>query len=144
MNGFLELAKRQLGGRCAKTRDRARPRRRRQNSARTRGEPDRQLQYWQQWRGERLQSLLSGPHGQAAWQLMQFLDKMTIHDAPALIKLVKPGKWQRADPDTRFEVLALIDEHIIKLREAHGLAPMDDGLTDEDLTALQQIREMLQ
>ena len=75
---------------------------------------------------------------------MQFLDKMTIHDAPALIKLVKPGKWKRADPDTRFEVLALIDERIIKLREAHGLAPMDDGLTDEDLTALQQIREMLQ
>jgi hypothetical protein len=69
---------------------------------------------------------------------------MKIHDAPALIALVKLGQWQHTDPNTRLDVLSLIDEHIIKLREAHSLAPIDDGLTDDDLTAFQQIREMLQ
>jgi hypothetical protein len=69
---------------------------------------------------------------------------MTIRDAPALIALVNLGQWQRTDPNTRLEVLSLIDEHIIKLREAHGLAPIVDWLTDEDLTAFPQIREMLQ
>jgi hypothetical protein len=66
-----------------------------------------------------------------------------LPDAPALIALFKLGQCQRTDPNTQLKVLSLIDEHIIKLREAHGLAPIDDGLTDEDLTAFQQLREML-
>jgi hypothetical protein len=41
------------------------------------------------------------------------------------------------------EFLALIDAHIIKLRQALGWAPFDDGLNDEAPTAFQQIREML-
>jgi hypothetical protein len=41
------------------------------------------------------------------------------------------------------EILALIDAHIIKLRQALGWAPFDDGLNDEAPTAFQQIREML-
>jgi hypothetical protein len=89
-------------------------------------------------------TLLVGPHGRSLGQLIRFLETMTVRDAPALIALVKLGKWQRTDPNTRLEVLSLIDEHIIKLREAHGLAPIDDGPTEEDLTAFQQIREMLQ
>ena len=67
---------------------------------------------------------------------------MTIGDAPALIAWVKLGHWQSTDPNTRLEVLSLIDDHIINLRQTHGLAPIDDGLTDDDLTAFQQIREM--
>ena len=58
--------------------------------------------------------------------------------------MVKLGQWQRTDLNTRLEVLGLIDDYIIKLREANGLASIDDGLTDNDLTAFQQIREMLQ
>ena len=106
--------------------------------------PDHQLRAWTKWRRERVETMLAGPHGLALQQLIRFLETMKLHDAPALIALVKLGHWQHTDPNTRLEVLSLIDDHIIKLREAHGLAPMDDGLTDEDLTALQQIREMLQ
>ena len=63
--------------------------------------------------------------------------------APALVEFVHRAALHRADSDTRFEILALIDAHIIKLREAHGLAPFDDGLNDEAPTAFQQIPEML-
>ena len=107
-------------------------------------ERDHQLRAWNQWRRERLETLLAGPHGRSLQQLIRFLETMTVRDAPALIALVKLGQWQRTDPNTRLDVLSLIDEHIIKLREVHGLAPIDDGLTDEDPTAFQQIREMLQ
>ena len=45
----------------------------------------------------------------------------------------------------RLEVLSLIDDHIIKLRERHGLATtMSERLTNNDLSELQHICEMLQ
>jgi hypothetical protein len=128
MNGFLELAKRQLSVR-SKTRHRRVGRRRRQShrSVSSRAAPDHQLRAWNQWRRERLETLLVGPHGRSLQQLIRFLETMTVRDAPALIALVKLGQWQRTDPNTRFEVRSLIDEHIIKLREAHGLAPSMTG-----------------
>ena len=58
--------------------------------------------------------------------------------------MIKLGQWQHTDPNTRLEVLSLIDDHIINLRQTDGLAHFHDGLTDDDLTAFQQIREMLQ
>jgi hypothetical protein len=61
---------------------------------------------------------------------------MTVLDAPALIALVKLGRWQRTDPNTRREILSLIDDHLARLR-------VDDRLTGQDLIAFQQVREML-
>jgi hypothetical protein len=144
MNGFLELAKRQLAPRT-KTRHQSaeRVRRRHHNGTRSSRDCDHQLRNWDQWRRGCLEAVLAGPHGRSLQELIPFLETMTIHDAPALVALVKVGRWQRTDPNTRLEVLGVIDDHIIKLREAHGLAPFDDGLTDDDLTAFQQIREML-
>ena len=60
---------------------------------------------------------------------------MAVGGVPALLTLVKLGEWQRTDPNTRHEVLSLIDDHIARLR--------DDRLIGQDLNAFQQIREML-
>jgi len=144
MNGFLDLAERQVPAPAKARSMTPKHAAARSGIEREWSERDHQLRAWKQWRRERLETLLAGRHGRSLQQLIRFLETMTVRDAPALIALVKLGQWQRTDPNTRLEVRSLIDEHIIKLREVHGLAPIDDGLTDEDLTAFQQIREMLQ
>ena len=137
MNGFLELAKRQLSTRT-KTRQRraARVRRHGRRCTRVRHAVDNQHERLRHFRGAGPHRILAGPHGRAARHLVQFLESMTVLDAPALIALVKLGGWQHTDPNTRHEILSLIDDHLTRLR-------VDDRITGQHLIAFQQIREML-
>jgi hypothetical protein len=143
MNGFLDLAERQVPAPVKARSMTPKHAEARSGIEREWSERDHQLRAWNQWRRERLGALLGGPHGHAVWELLQFLKAMTVRDAPALISIVNRGQWQRTDPETRFEVLALVDAHIIELREAHGWLPFDDGLTEDEPTAFQQIRDLL-
>jgi hypothetical protein len=95
-----------------------------------------------QWRKERREALFAGPHGVAARELNRFLRSMTLDRADALVKFVRAGNWQRADADTRFEVLSLINDAITGLRERHKLPPFDDALPDEPGPAFIIIREL--
>src|SRR6476659_11100090 len=69
------------------------------------------------------ETLLAGPHGPAARDLIAFLAAMTLADAAVLLARVERGPWREANADTRFEILELIDDAIVELRERAGLAP---------------------
>jgi hypothetical protein len=72
-------------------------------------------------------SLLAGPYGADARALLGFLKNMTLTSAAELVDTID-RPWREADADTRFEVLSLIDDAIVALRERNGLPPLDDPL----------------
>jgi hypothetical protein len=100
---------------------------------------------WERWHKERREILLSGPHGRAAQELVDFLERMTCceEDAAALLTLVQQGPWADSDPDVKFLVLGVVDNAITYLRENEGLHPFDDPLPDEEPNVFLTIREML-
>jgi hypothetical protein len=101
---------------------------------------------WAAWRQERVEELCSGPlYGEAARALRDFLEKMEIKDGGKLIAAVKAGPWASADPDTKHEILRLVDTAIVRLRERNDLPPFDDAVpfTGRPLTVFQIIRETL-
>jgi len=130
------------------------PRKARMRAAITRAERKRQkalternqlFREWQKWHKERKQQLLAGPQREAAQELADFLEQMTIEDAPALLTLVENGPWRDSERDVKFLVMELISHSIIYLRESAGLSPFDDPLpfSDEDPSVFLVIRELL-
>ena len=81
---------------------------------------------WKRWRHERLDALLNGAYGAAANDLLEFLK--TMQSPSQLIAFIDGGPWARADRNTRFKILALLDAVIIKQREKRNLDPFDDAL----------------
>src|SRR5262245_53569680 len=84
---------------------------------------------------------LAGSHGGRLKQLVDFLERMTLQFAPALIERTRERRTTNAD--TCFFVLRLIDNAIVELRERHHLPPFDDALPGEPSTVFQIIREKL-
>ena len=128
------------------------PQRTKMRAAKTRAERKRQkkqeddtklLGIWKEWHLKRKAELLAGTWSEAARELVEFLERMTIADAPALIALVERGPWREADANTKFLVLGLIGHNIIYLRERAGLPPFDDPSDDEETNAFIIIRRML-
>jgi hypothetical protein len=139
MNAFLALADRQIAA-PIKARRRAVEKRVRKAAA------ERELlsAAWRQRQGQRRDALLTGPYGDDARHLIGVLKGMAFDQGAALIRLIDAGPWRDANVEVRFEILALIDEHIVDLRARHGLPPFDDNLPDEQLTVFQIVREALQ
>ena len=138
MNAFEQLAELQIPA----------PRKARQRAAEKRAEKaqtekKQQLAVWRAWRKERREALLAGPHAQAARELAGLLDTLTLNDGDELIERVRRGPWREADADTRFQILSLIDNALIALRERHGLAPIDDALPGEEPNVFLVLREEL-
>ena len=103
------------------------------------------FEMWQRWHLMRKTELLKGEWAVPAAELIDFLERMTIDDADALIELLDRQPWRNADADTRYLVQAIIGHAIVFLRECEGLAPFDDPLpfSDEPPNATLIIREML-
>lgn len=97
---------------------------------------------WKEWHQKCKAELLVGPYGEAASELADFIEHMSIRDGDALITKVERGPWVSADTDSRYQVLRMIDHSIVYLRESNGLEPFDDPL-DDDLNVFLQIRQML-
>jgi hypothetical protein len=89
------------------------------------------------------ETLLAGPHGPAARDLIAFLAAMTLADAAVLLARVERGPWREANADTRFEILELIDDAIVELRERAGLAPFRDPLPGQPPNVFLLLREAL-
>jgi hypothetical protein len=144
-NAFLELGERQI----------AAPRKARMRGAETRAasktaaykrlaERDQQVRAWRRWHREQLEEALAGPHGCVLDRLVRFLESMTLRSAPALVELVRSEDWKSVDYATRLVALHEINGAITALREQHGLAPFDDGLPGEPVTAFCLIKDLLQ
>lgn len=96
---------------------------------------------WKKWHDKKRRELMSGPHGEAAAALIDFVEQMTEDQAADLIALARV--WVDADADMRRQVLQIVDHAIIHLRERAGFAPFDDAFPGEDDTAFLIIRKML-
>jgi hypothetical protein len=142
MNAFAEIGARQISA-PAKARQRAVEKRARKAEQKALAERDTLHRGWKKWRRERIEVLLSGPHGNAARDLVAFLADMTLDDASALLTRVKQGPWRSCDADTRFEVLSLIDAAIIRLRERADMPAFDDPLPGQPPNAFLILRECL-
>jgi hypothetical protein len=128
------------------------PRKARIRAAETRAERKRQealeernklFRLWQRWHRQQVEQLRAGPYAAAVHELAGFLEGLSFTSGWELIELVRRGPWRDADPDTRFQVLCLIDAALMQLRERHDLPPFDDALPDEPPTVFQIIREEL-
>jgi hypothetical protein len=88
------------------------------------------LRAWKRWHRDQLDAVLAGPHAVIATQVMTFLEKMemTPASANALLALMRGHCWQNVDANTRFVLLHEINTAITKLREKHGMPPIDDPL----------------
>ena len=139
LNAFLDLADRQITA-PVKARQRAAEKRAARKAVDSR---DQLNVAWRRWHDEKREALLVGPHGDAARHLIAFLGNMTLDQGAELVALVKAGPWRHTDGDTRFEIMALIDAHIIKLRERSNLPPFDDALTSARPNVFPVIREVL-
>ena len=145
MNAFLEFAEKQTPA-AVKARQRAAEKRRATaaEKALVKAAAEREDLFflWRRWRKERLDALLAGPHAVAAGELVTFLNAMTLEDGARLIEFVRAADWARADADTKFEILSLINAAITALRERAELPPFSDPLPDEKSTAFLILREM--
>jgi hypothetical protein len=141
MNAFLEFAEKQTPA-AVKARQRAAEKRRATAAEKALAERDSMFSLWKLWRRERLDALLSGPHGNAARELVAFLQTMALDDGARLVELIAAADWKHANADTKFEVLSLINATITALRERGGLVPIDDPLPHEPTSAFLIIREL--
>jgi hypothetical protein len=137
-DAFLDFAERETPA-AVKARQHAVEKRREKAKEKALRERDDLFQFWRQWRHERIETLLAGPHGAKTQALLAFLQTMSLEDGPQLIEFVRADDWHRADP---FEILSLIDAALTTLREQHGLPPFDDARPDEEPTAFLIIREV--
>jgi hypothetical protein len=141
-NPFLDFAEKQTPA-AVKARQRATKKRRATAAEKALAERDDLFHLWKLHRQERLEALLSGPHGAAACELVGFLQAMTLDDEDhLLVEFVRAAGWARVDADTKFEVLSLINSAIVAVRERAKLPPFDDGLPDEAPATSIIIREM--
>jgi hypothetical protein len=141
MNAFITYAETQAPA-AVKARQRAAEKRRATAAEKALAERDAMLDLWKLWRKERLEALLSGPRGNAARELVAFLQAMTLDDGDRLVEFVRAADWSRADADTKFEVLSLINATITALRERAKLPAISDALPDEEPTTFIIIREL--
>jgi hypothetical protein len=141
MNAFLDYAEKQTPA-AVKARQRAAEKRRAKAAEKALAERDVLFDLWQRRRREQLDALLTGPHGTAAQELVAFLKTMKLEDGARLVEFVRAAGWERADADTKFEVLSLLNATITALRARAGLAPIDDPLPDEEPSAFLIIREL--
>jgi hypothetical protein len=141
VNAFLDYAEKQTPA-TVKARQRAAEKRRATAAEKALAERDDLFHLWKLHRQERLEALLAGPHGAAARELVAFLQAMTLDDGDRLVEFVRAAGWARADADTRFEILSLLDASIVALRERANLPPINDALPHEKPTAFLIIREM--
>jgi hypothetical protein len=141
MNAFLEFAEKQTPA-SVKARQRATEKRRATEAEKALAERDDLFRLWKRWRRERLETLLAGPHGDAARELVAFLQAMTLDDGLRLVEFVRAAGWERTDVDTKFEVLSLVNATITALRERAELPPIDDLLADAAKSAFLIIREL--
>ena len=72
------------------------------------------------------------------------LRRLTIDDSAKLVDYVEQAQWLvDADRLTRYIVLSVIADKIVKLRIQNGYAPFDDSLPGELPTAFEIIRARL-
>lgn len=102
-----------------------------------------QMAYYRIWKRE-MRTEMIALHGAKLEALMKMLKNLTMESSNDLVDYIERADWLiEADAHSRITILSYIDNAIIRLRIRHGLAPFDDALDNEDMTAFQIIRKIL-
>jgi hypothetical protein len=86
------------------------------------------LRAWRKWHREQLEEARAGRHAVIVTHVMEFLKTMTPASANALLELMRGHTWADVDANTKFIVLHEINDAITRMREKHGMAPIDDPI----------------
>jgi hypothetical protein len=87
------------------------------------------------------EALLKGQFGHVVDAIKDFLKTMTPDSAPGLFDLLEDSNWLQAfDEGSRYVMLSMIDDAIIRMRVQHGLPPIDDSLPGEEPTVFEICR----
>lgn len=145
MNPFEQLAQEQISAPVRATARAAEKRRARTEQAEKEFAEEAQLlKLYRAHQRRDVRALLEGPFGKDVRGLMKILRAMTLESGPALLKIVRSSSWLKEMPvEQRWIVLRLASRSIIRVREAAGLQPFDDGLPGDPPKAFEQIREEL-
>jgi hypothetical protein len=104
----------------------------------------RQMRIYRRIKRAELRARLEGTQAEQWRALIEQLKALTIEDGDALVDYVQAQDWIReADLDTRYAVLSLIADVIIRLRVRNGYSPIDDSLPGEPPTVFEIIRSEL-
>ena len=86
------------------------------------------LRAWRKWHAEQLEEALAGAHGAMSPSSMTLLDQLELNSAATLLDFMQRTDWSSVSYDVRLTALHQINESICRLRERHGLPPIDDPL----------------
>lgn len=87
--------------------------------------------------------LREGPHGPAILALAAFLRRMSLGDGGVLVAFVEASPLRGAPDDVRRHALGMVGDAIARVRRREGLAPVDDALPGQPMTAGQRVAELL-
>jgi hypothetical protein len=83
---------------------------------------------YKQWQREQLAAALAGAHGATITELLTLLDQLELNSAAMLLDFMQRSNWNAVDYNTRLTILHEINQAIARMREKHGLLPIDDPL----------------
>jgi hypothetical protein len=98
------------------------------------------LRAWRKWHAEMLTEALSGLHADVMRRLMAELKD--LQSARKLVEFIAAQDWSVVDYETRLVALYEINSCITKLRERHGMEPINDPL-GKPPSAFQLIKSFL-
>jgi hypothetical protein len=101
------------------------------------------MRVWKAWHAEQLDDALAGAHGATIAKLMTVLDRLELDSAAALLDFMRRNDWSSVSYDVRLTVLHQINQTIARLRERHGMAPIDDPLPGQPDNVFRRIKQML-
>jgi hypothetical protein len=101
------------------------------------------LRAWKKFHREELEEALAGPHGPMIERLMFILSTLSRDSAPLLLGYVRGVDWSSVNYETRLTVLHEINNYITRMRERHGLPPIDDPLPGQPDTVFRIVRAIL-
>jgi hypothetical protein len=74
--------------------------------------------------------------------LLEILRELTLSDGGKLVAFIRAQDWSDVDADVRLTCLHQINARITGMREASGLAPIDDGFAPHT-TAFQIVKQII-
>ena len=106
-------------------------------------EDNAQFRRYRRAKAAEYRAALAGPNGELVKELHDALKKLTIDQTEILLNAVELYDWSDVSLGSRYTIISMIDDAIVRLREQNGLAPFDDSIFDEDPTVFEICRAKL-
>jgi hypothetical protein len=101
------------------------------------------LRWWKQFHRDEKAAVLAGPYATTLAELFRMFVNIKHVEPSQLVGMMRAIDWSEIDYPTRLTVISEINAAITKLREQHGLAPIDDPLPGAPDNAFRIIRAII-